>query len=275
MTKPPNSRVNLDKAIERLFGNYERTTEIRSIMANAIIGQMLPEGVVKGGTSLKLRYGNICTRVTTDLDMACKNGIPAFADELSRRLSAGWGDFTGVVIKREPANPHGIPPEYVMKPYAVKLLYKGQSWCTVDLELGFNEIGDADESDFGISEDVTEIFSALCLPPPNPIPLMKLEYQVAQKLHGATEPSSRRAHDLIDLQLILAKSTIDLAKTNAICQRLFAFRRMQTWPPIVVKGRDWDSIYNEEKGNTPVLPTVDEAIVWANDLIQRIANTSD
>ena len=261
MTKPPNSRVNLDKAIERLFGNYERTIEIRSIMANAIIGQMLPDGVVKGGTSLKLRYGNICTRVTTDLDMACKNGIPAFADELSRRLSAGWGDFTGVVI------------EPLMKPYAVKLLYKGQSWCTVDLELGFNEIGDADEADFSISEEVTEIFSALCLPPPNPIPLMKLEYQIAQKLHGATEPSSRRAHDLIDLQLILAKSAIDLAKTNAVCQRLFAFRRMQTWPPIVVKGRDWDSIYNEEKDNAPVLPTVDEAIVWANDLIQRIANT--
>ena len=80
---------------------------------------------------------------------------------------------------------------------------------------------------------------------------MKLEYQIAQKLHGATEPSSRRAHDLIDLQLILSKSEIDLAKTYAICQRLFAFRRTQTWPPVMVKGRDWDSIYNEEKGNAP------------------------
>ena len=27
----------------------------------------------------------------------------------------------------------------------------------------------------------------------------------------------------------------------------------------------------EEKGHTPVLPTVDEAIAWANDLIRRIA----
>ena len=74
MTKRPNSRVNLDRAIERIFGNYELTTEIRSIMANTIVGQMLPEGVVKGGSSLKLRYGNQCTRVTMDLDMAC--GIP-------------------------------------------------------------------------------------------------------------------------------------------------------------------------------------------------------
>ena len=41
MTKRPNSRVNLDRAIERQFGNYEKSTETRSIMANAIVGQML------------------------------------------------------------------------------------------------------------------------------------------------------------------------------------------------------------------------------------------
>lgn len=158
-----------------------------------------------------------------------------------------------------------------MKPYAVKLSYNGRAWCTVDLELGFNEIGDADQADYGISEDVQAIFAALCLPPPNPIPLMRLEYQVAQKLHGATEPNSQRAHDLIDLQLMLAKSEVDLRATNAICQRLFAYRNMQSWPAVVVKGTDWDSIYDEEKGHTPVLPTVDEAIAWANDLIRRIA----
>ena len=35
MIKRPNSRANLDRAIERLFGNYEKTLETRSIMANA------------------------------------------------------------------------------------------------------------------------------------------------------------------------------------------------------------------------------------------------
>ncbi len=52
MTKRPNSRVNLDRAIERQFGNYEKSTETRSIMANAIVGQMLRGGVVKGGSGL-------------------------------------------------------------------------------------------------------------------------------------------------------------------------------------------------------------------------------
>ena len=49
MIKRPNSRVNLDKAIERLFGSYAQSTEARSVMAGAIVGQMLKCGVVKGG----------------------------------------------------------------------------------------------------------------------------------------------------------------------------------------------------------------------------------
>lgn len=44
MTKRPNSRVNLDKAIERNFGSYRSSTEIRSIMAGAIVGQLLEAG---------------------------------------------------------------------------------------------------------------------------------------------------------------------------------------------------------------------------------------
>ena len=270
MTKRPNTRVNLDKAIERIFGNYEQTTEIRGIMANTIVGQMLPEGVVKGGSSLKLRYGNHCTRVTMDLDMACKGDIHAFTQELGVRLSRGWEGFTGVVVGREPARPKNIPPEYVMQPYGVKLMYNGQSWCTVDLEIGFNEIGDAEDVEYGLSEEVVEIFRKLMFPDPKPIPLMKLEYQVAQKLHGASEPGSRRAHDLIDLQLMIDRGQIDFVKLREICRRLFVYRRKQVWPPQIIKGTDWEMIYNEENDKQSVLPTVDEAIAWANDLIVRI-----
>lgn len=270
MTKRPNSRVNLDRAIERIFGNYEKSTEIRSIMANTIVGQLLPEGVVKGGCSLKLRFGNQCTRVTMDLDMACKGDQTAFLDALGANLKRGWNGFTGTVLKYEPASPKNIPAEYVMKPYGVKLLYNGQSWCTVDLEVGFNEIGDAEDVEYGLSEEVVDIFRKLLFPDPNPIPLMKLEYQVAQKLHGVSEPGSRRAHDLIDLQLIVSRGEVDYVRVHDICQRLFAYRKKQAWPPMVTKGADWESVYNEENCKHSVLSTVDEAIAWANELIKRI-----
>ena len=47
MIKRPNSRVNLDKAIERVFGKYEQSMEVRSIMANAIVAQLLPGAALR------------------------------------------------------------------------------------------------------------------------------------------------------------------------------------------------------------------------------------
>lgn len=54
------------------------------------------------------------------------------------------------------------------------------------------------------------------------------------------------------------------------CIRLFAYRKGQTWPPIVRKGEDWDVVYANKRQGLEVLSKVDEAIVWANDLIARI-----
>lgn len=271
MTKRPNSRANLDRAIERLFGNYEKTLETRSIMANAIVGQMLNGGVVKGGSGLKLRYGIRLTRATMDLDTACKGDLLEFIENLSQSLRGGWCGFSGTIVKRNPAKPRNVPPQYVMQPYAVRLAYNGQAWCTVDLEIGFNELGDADESDFALSDEVAQIFTSLGFPVPDAVPLMKCEYQIAQKLHGLTEPNSRRAHDLIDLQLIVEHSQVDFAKVAQLCKRLFSFRRMQPWPPKVIKGTDWETAYNDANFKHGVSRTVDEAIAWANSLVEKIA----
>ena len=270
MTKRPNSRANLDRALERLFGNYELSLETRSIMANAIVGQMLKGGVVKGGSGLKLRYGVSITRATMDLDTACQGDLAEFTENLSGSLRSGWCGFTGTIVKREPAKPKDVPPQYVMQPYAVRLSYNGQPWCTVDLEIGFNELGDADESEFALSDEVAKIFTALGFPVPDAVPLMKCEHQIAQKLHGLTEPDSRRAHDLVDLQLIIERSQVDLEETALLCRRLFSFRRMQPWPPTVIKGVDWETIYDDANFKRGVSRSLDEAIEWANELIATI-----
>ena len=47
-------------------------------------------------------------------------------------------------------------------------------------------------------------------------------------------------------------------------------RKMQPWPPTIVKGAGWDSLYDAQRGTLPVLPTADEAVVWVNDLIKQI-----
>lgn len=63
-----------------------------------------------------------------------------------------------------------------------------------------------------------------------------------------------------------------LAATKDICLRLFAYRKCHSWPPEIAQGEDWDVQYQGQKYTLPVLPTVDEAVAWANGLIQRIDN---
>jgi len=183
----PNSRRNLDISIDRLFGFENNTIQIRTLIANTIIGQMLPKGVVKGGSALKLRYGNKTTRFTRDLDTAR-------------------------------------------------------------------------------AEDLEE----LGLPQPKPIPLMQIHHQISQKLHALSAAGSERAHDLIDLQIIKSNEKIDYNLTKESCKRLFAYRKQQKWPPVIVKGNNWDTLYNSQIINIDVLQNIDDAIDWVNGFIKMI-----
>ena len=79
--KSPASKRLLDDAIQRLAGTktYDlRYTGLRAIIADVVIGQMLPDCVVKGGSSLKLRYGTEHTRFTLDFDTASKLDTESF-----------------------------------------------------------------------------------------------------------------------------------------------------------------------------------------------------
>ena len=99
---------------------------------------------------------------------------------------------------------------------------------------------------------------------------MSLTHQVVQKLHGVSEPNSSRAHDLVDLQLIFARDAVDLKEVSRIAKRLFANRRRQPWPTLITKGKSWDTLYADAAEGLEVLDSVDEAIAWANELIERI-----
>jgi hypothetical protein len=78
------------------------------MMVNVLVGQSLPDGVVKGGSALRLRYGNDETRVTTDLDAAAKVSRDLFIEEFQERLGLGWEGFTFQVIAKTPARPRQV-----------------------------------------------------------------------------------------------------------------------------------------------------------------------
>lgn len=274
MAKRPNSRRNLDMAIRRLGdeeGDYERN---RFLITNAIVGQMLLGAVVKGGAALKFRYGEEATRTTTDLDIAISTSVEKFLETLDSRLREGWEGFTGRLELRPKAHPDGVPSAYVMQPCEIKLSYLGVPWCTVHLEIGPNEIGDADESEMMESRDAKDLLAALGFPAPGPTPLMLSEYQIAQKLHASSEPGSMRAHDLVDLQIILKNEDIELGSLSRTCERLFAYRGRHHWPPTVTSSAGWKDLYSAASRETDAVDDLDDALRITNDLIEELTDAS-
>ena len=270
--KPPHNVAFLERAIRKSVDTDENGVRLRTMMANVIVGQFLDGAVMRGGGSLKLRYGGAIMRYTMDFDAARSVAESEFVERFTSRLAVGWNGFSGRLVKMPKAHPRNVPEAYVMQPFEVKLTYKDRAWCTVTLEVSYNEVGDADEFDLvPLNDELKATFANLGLAEPRPVPLMRIPHQIAQKLHGATDAKSIRAQDLIDLQLIMAHEAVDLCEVKQICERVFSNRKAQAWPPMLKVTDEWRMAYDKTKGGLDVLSSCDEACSWLNDLIGKIS----
>lgn len=276
----PTNLRSLEKRIDNLANQLGRPVRrIQRGVANTVVGQMLPPGVVKGGTALKLRVGEAGSRFTPDFDAARASSVTLddYLNKLGDKLAEGWGGFTGTVSQLDPPEPEGVPEDYVMRPFDIRLAYRSRHWLTVRFELGHDEIGSTKIHDLRIAADIVEMFDILGLQTPGPLPLFTVPHQIAQKLHACTavNPKTRRnerAHDLVDLQLLDQEEVIDLAEVAAVGARLFTARRSHPWPPTVVAYEGWDTIYAAAADGLDVLDNVTVAVAWANDFIARASN---
>lgn len=262
--------TSLNKRISNVTGSEELKIRRIKIMSLVALSQMMPAGAIKGGTAMKIRMGEATSRFSRDLDISRKSDLQTFTDELQETLISGWNGFTGVLLSLDLPFPKDVPADYVMVPYRVKLNYKGSAWTSVILEVGHDEIQDTLDVEYEMAPEIIDLFTAVGLPAPTPVPLLAPKHQISQKLHAASEPGSSRAHDLVDLQLLEAHRTLDLAEVNDTCHRLFEFRRKIKWPPTIQENENWASLYSEAAVGMNVLPEVDQAIIWANNFIQRI-----
>lgn len=269
-TDIPSSVRSLEQRIRNLEGGGDLALRRRVGMALVVVGQMMPEGAIKGGSAMALRYGR-GTRFTRDLDAARVQPLVRFRSDFEESLASGWAGFTGRLVEKAAPRPPNVPTAYVMQPFEVKLSYRGRPWCTVTFELGHNEIGDADEPEYHLAADLAELFAEVGLEVPKSVPVMRADHQVAQKLHAVSEEGSERARDLVDLQLLDKGEALEAAQVAATCARLFAYRRQQAWPPTIVAGDQWNTLYAEAAEGLDVLSTIEDAIVWVNGLVQRIA----
>lgn len=269
----------------------------RVMLCTLIVSQMLPNSVVvKGGMGVKLRFGERGTRATSDLDVStCARG-EEFEERFRARLAEGWGTvppskgeqrrnpdapdriaFTASLRAKKLHNPGLSRPEYVTHPYRVSIAFLGNKWGGLDVEVSDPEINAYAQSKKNIDEELAQFSAYFGFADLQPVELIDLEYQIAQKLHAVTDPACERAHDLVDLQLLL-NDTTNLAYLRELCVRTFDWRRQQAWPPLPLRPMDgWSLAYSDARaeteidGKTHVLPDVESARGWLSELITRIS----
>ncbi|GAA1155035.1 hypothetical protein [Ornithinicoccus hortensis] len=76
----PTSVRSLEQRIRHLEGSEGLALRRRVGMALVVVSQMLPEGAIKGGSAMALRYGR-ATRFTQDLDAARVRPLARFRSD--------------------------------------------------------------------------------------------------------------------------------------------------------------------------------------------------
>ena len=271
----------------------------RVMLCTLIVSQMLPDAVaVKGGMGVKLRFGERGTRATSDLDVSTRVRGEEFEQAFRARLAEGWGTvpaskgelrrnpdapervaFTATVRAVKLHDPGLARPEYVMHPYRVSIAFLGAAWGALDVEVSDPEINPDAHTRKEIDGELVQFGAYFGFGDLQPVELVDLEYQIAQKLHAVTDPTYVRAHDLVDLQLLWGADP-DLTVLQRLCERTFGWRRWQAWPPLPLRPMDgWELAYADARaetevgGTTPVLPDVTAAREWLTQVIKVIASS--
>lgn len=107
--------------------------------------------------------------------------------------------FTATVRPGRRHDPGLAQPQYITHPYRVSLSFLGRQWAALDVEVSDSEIGPHAYSHQEVDLEIIEIGNIFGFGEIQPIRLIDLELQIAQKIHAATDPSYARAHDLVDL----------------------------------------------------------------------------
>jgi hypothetical protein len=243
-------------------------------MGSIVVAQMLPDSIVKGGTGIAFRIGLTNSRASADLDVTRFEAMSSedFQEQFSANLRRGWSGFTGVLVVRPIHIREEIPVAYRVQPMQVRLAFQGSTFRTIDVEVTREEIIGTQGNIEDIADDLLELFESIGLQRPNPVALLTVEAQIAQKLHACTSVDSLgqndRVHDLIDIQLLSQYRDIDFSELARLAQRTFQIRGGLSWPPRIVPRAGWQSRYTELSVGLDVLQ-FSECISWANDLISR------
>ena len=179
---------------------------IASTVATAKLQQTVGETgasrfALKGGTLLQHKLG-LDSRATKDLDGIITGDMDDFLDALDDVLAEPWGPIN---FARTSAELIHVPTR-IVKPRKFELLLslRGDMWRRVKVEIAPDE-GKAGSSQEHVTPPELAGFG---LPTPEYLVGMAMSYQIAQKVHAATNPHNpplfrnERPRDVVDLVLL-------------------------------------------------------------------------
>jgi hypothetical protein len=222
--------------------------------------------VARGGVAMELRAGEKA-RVTGDVDLILRGDPESLLAHLDASLAEDYEEFS---FERNEPQPLELRPH--VRRIRVKVAFRTKPFMTLIVEVAPVEAG-GDE----IEEIAAHDLSTIGLDGPDIIPVLAVRWQIAQKLHAVTEPPLRpggenpRYWDLIDLQLLQALTGENLAPVKDACQRIFAARSQQPWPPHITTYPDWGDRYAAMASSLDMpITDLDEAVEVVHALIHAI-----
>jgi hypothetical protein len=236
----------------------------------------------KGGTLLQHRLGTVA-RATKDLDGIVRGDIEDFLKEMDSQLRQNWGPIGFRRTEIELIN----TPTKIIKPrrFEVILTLRGQTWRRIRVEIS------PDEGNAGSTQEKMKApsLAALGLPSPDYLVGMAMSYQIAQKIHAATDPHNppvfinERARDIVDLVLLkelcestgqpttigIRKAVIDIFEARASEAEALG-RPARIWPTKVKAYPHWDEDYAAARDSAGIDLELDSAVAIVNRWLEEI-----
>jgi hypothetical protein len=273
---PPPNAGSLGKRIRNLAEKVEIDPDLMEVaFAQVILGQMLP-GVLRGGAALKIRIGPLGSRFSSDADLVLPHAtVPDSFEGWINHGKKQWGQFRVSISRRKKdAQPAGVPPDYVIRMYTARIFYGDSLWRAVKLEVGRDEVGGFEQPAQDIAKEWSTYFGKVGLDDPDAVALFPYPEQIVQKLDGCTRPNkdgdNDRAHDLVDIQLILLDTEVVPSSLRDLARATFAYRRV-SWPPTARKFPAWTTLYAANAVDyQEVVQDLDEAVLWLQKFIDKI-----
>jgi hypothetical protein len=257
-------------------------TVVTAVLQRAVDESGTALFLLKGGTMLQYRLPGM-SRTTQDIDGLVRGDIDHFLTELDSTLGEPWGPLS---LVRGDVETIDVPHKLV-KPrrFDMTLLLNGVTWRRIQIEVS------PDEGHAGaMPEQIpSPSLAGFGLPTPEHLVSLSMRYQIAQKVHAASDPHNPptvvndRARDVVDLLLLrtLTETTghPSLREIRTAVEDVFAARAAEaqatdtpprTWPAGLTVHPHWGPSFAKAADSAGLTITLAAAVAQVNAWLDLI-----